>query len=59
VTLIQGLSATETDLEHLLKQLKDHCGAGGRIDGGALEIQGDQLESVRRWLSEIGYRLKG
>jgi len=59
VTLIRGLSADETDLEHLLKQLKDRCGAGGRIDDGVLEIQGSQLEAVRRLLSEIGYRLKG
>ena len=58
VTRVVGLSADETDLEHLLKQLKDRCGSGGRIDDGVLEIQGDQRDVIQRLLVEIGYRIQ-
>ncbi|MEP3481266.1 MAG: translation initiation factor [Fuerstiella sp.] len=59
VTVIAGLSSEETDLPALLKQLKNHCGAGGTLADSTLEIQGKQLDRVREKLKSIGYKIKG
>lgn len=58
VTVVRGLAASDNDLPKLLTQLKDYCGAGGTIDADELEIQGDQLEKVKRKLGELGYRVR-
>lgn len=58
VTVIRGLASTETDLPALLKTLKNHCGAGGTVDGEEIEIQGGQLDRVREFLTRLGYRVK-
>lgn len=58
VTVIRGLAPTESDLPALLKALKNHCGAGGTLDGEEVEIQGTQIERVRDFLSKQGYRVK-
>ncbi|HTI51282.1 MAG TPA: translation initiation factor [Planctomycetaceae bacterium] len=59
VTAIRGLSAEENDLPALLTKLKTACGAGGTLDGEALEIQGDHRDRLRTLLAEIGYRVTG
>jgi translation initiation factor 1 len=58
VTLIQGLAATDNDFPALLTQLKNSCGAGGAIDGDCLEIQGDQVERVKKFLGQLGYKVR-
>lgn len=58
-TVIRGLSAEANDLPGLLVKLKNSCGAGGTLDEDLLEIQGDQLERLRKILSEIGYKVVG
>ena len=58
MTLIRGLAATDNDLPNLLTDLKNHCGAGGTIDGEIIEIQGDQIERVKKRLSQIGYQVR-
>ncbi len=59
VTVIRGLPVDGNDLPELLTQLKAACGAGGTLKEDILEIQGDQLEQVRRALEKIGFRVKG
>lgn len=59
VTLIRDLCDEADHLHNLLTTLKNHCGAGGTIDEGTLEIQGDQVEKVREKLKQLGYRTKG
>lgn len=59
MTVIAGLSPEDTDLNALLKDLKNHVGAGGSVSDAGLEIQGRQLERVRDKLKAIGYRIKG
>jgi translation initiation factor 1 len=59
VTVIRGLPAEGNDLPALLTRLKSQCGAGGALDGDALEIQGDQLDRIRALLTGLGYRTKG
>lgn len=58
VTVVRGLEAADNDLPALLKTLKNHCGAGGNIDGDTVEIQGDHRDRVAAKLAEIGYRTK-
>lgn len=59
VTVIRGLDPEGTDLPDLLKRLKSSCGAGGSIDAGTLEIQGNHIERIRQTLEQIGFRVKG
>src|SRR6476469_5763553 len=46
VTVIGGLRHDPATLEALLKKLKQHCGAGGALKDGELEIQGDHRERI-------------
>lgn len=59
VTVIRGLIPTESDLPALLTRLKTSIGAGGSLENDELEIQGEQLERVRTFLSQLGYKVKG
>ena len=58
VTVIAGLSATESDLAGLLAKLKAACGAGGALEDENLVIQGDQADRAAAVLRQIGYRVK-
>lgn len=59
VTVVAGLSPDATDLAQLLKDLKNHCGAGGTLSEAGIEIQGRQRDRVRDKLKTIGYKVKG
>ncbi len=59
VTVVTGLAAGDNDLPELLTRLKTACGAGGTLQGDALEIQGKHLDRVRSLLAELGYNTKG
>ncbi|MEL7499799.1 MAG: translation initiation factor [Planctomycetota bacterium] len=60
VTVIRGLDegTPEPHLSAFLTKLKNICGAGGSIQSGAIEIQGDHLASIRQHLADWGYRVK-
>ncbi|HEY1030341.1 MAG TPA: translation initiation factor [Flavipsychrobacter sp.] len=55
VTLVEGFSGTEEDLEALGKQLKTKCGAGGSAKDGLILVQGDYKEKIIAWLRDWGY----
>ena len=57
VTLVDGFSGTNDDIESLGKQLKTKCGAGGSVKDGFIIIQGDYREKVITWLKDWGYVL--
>lgn len=57
VTLIDGFTGTNDDMEALGKQLKTKCGAGGSIKDGYIIVQGDYKVKVITWLKEWGYAL--
>ena len=56
VTLITGLPGGDIELDALLKELKQHCGAGGSRDGRTLEVQGDNRERVFAYLEARGHK---
>lgn len=49
VTVVRNVTG---DAEALLKLLRKRCGAGGCLDGDAVEIQGDHRERIEAILSE-------
>lgn len=57
VTEVRGFAGSaKADLPDLAKALKQHCGVGGTVKGEALELQGDQRETVIAWLRERGFQ---
>ena len=59
-TVVQGLTAEANDLPQLLSQLQAACGSGGTVKPkqDVIEIQGDHAATVRRTLSDIGFKVK-
>lgn len=58
VTLVKGLHSETQDIKKLAKQLKQHCGCGGAVKDGCIEIQGDQREKIKQWLEAKNYKVK-
>lgn len=42
--------------EALCKKMRSACGCGGTVKDGAIEIQGDQRETMARLLTAAGFR---
>ncbi len=57
-TAIIGLPGSEEQLDDLLKELKQHCGAGGTRVGRVIEVQGDHRERLEAKLIAMGHRVK-
>ena len=58
VTLVIGLQHNPATMEDIARLLKQHCGAGGTVKEGAIEIQGDQRERVRELLKDMNYIIR-
>lgn len=54
VTGFVGIGLPEK--EQLAKKMRGACGCGGTVKDGAIEIQGDQRETIARILREAGFR---
>jgi translation initiation factor 1 len=56
VSVVRGLPPRELDA--VAKDLKKHCGSGGTVKDGAVEIQGDHREKIAARLTAQGYQVK-
>jgi translation initiation factor 1 len=58
VTVVGGLHHDPATFEKLCTDLKKHCGAGGTVRDGEIEIQGDHREQIAAHLQALGYKIK-
>ena len=56
VTVVRGLPAA--DVAAVASDLKRHCGSGGTVKDGTIELQGDHREKAAARLSARGYDVK-
>jgi translation initiation factor 1 len=55
VTVVTGLQHNPATMEDIARILKQHCGAGGTVKEGTIEIQGDQRVRVTEKLKALNY----
>jgi translation initiation factor 1 len=58
VTTISGLLLKDAELKELASALKRHCGTGGSIKSGVIEIQGDNADKIVDALEKQGHKAK-
>lgn len=57
VTVVDGFVGIGLpEKEALAKKMRAACGCGGTVKDGAIEIQGDQRDTIARILTEAGFR---
>ena len=55
VTIVEGFDASSVDVSEVASTLKTQLGAGGTVDGGTIEVQGDHEDRVPDLLREEGF----
>ncbi|GEK13575.1 stress response translation initiation inhibitor YciH [Aliivibrio fischeri] len=58
VCVVTGLDMEDTQLKLLAAQLKKVCGCGGSVKDGDIEIQGDNREKIKDFLTKQGHIVK-
>ncbi len=58
VTVITGLPMSGNELKGFAKQLKKRCGGGGAVKDGAIELQGDHVDTMVAELIKLGHNAK-
>jgi translation initiation factor 1 len=58
VTTVSGVPLPDAELKALAKALKKHCGTGGAVKAGVIEIQGDHRDRLKAELERRGYTVK-
>lgn len=56
VTIIEGLSGSDTELKKIASELKSKLAAGGTVKNGKIELQGDHRDRVKELLIKMGYQ---
>jgi protein-tyrosine phosphatase len=58
VTVVSDLPLDESGVRELAARLKQHCGSGGTVKDGRIEIQGDHRERLIPELERLGYKVR-
>jgi predicted translation initiation factor SUI1 len=59
VTIVSGLQHNPATMKQIASELKEHCGTGGTVKNGVIELQGDQRSVAGAKLREMNYSVKG
>jgi len=58
VTIVEGIDASDIDINELARSLKTRCAAGGTVKQGRIELQGEHRKKVQSALQEMGYKVE-
>lgn len=58
VTIVDGLDASDIDIDELARTLKNRCASGGTAKEGRIELQGEHRRKVQAVLEGMGYQVE-
>jgi len=58
VTIVEGINASDIDINDLARQLKTKCASGGTVKDGNIELQGDHKKKVQEALLALGFNIE-
>ena len=58
VTIVSGLQHNPVTMKEIARILKEHCGTGGTVKEGNIELQGDQRGRATEKLRKMNYVVK-
>lgn len=58
VTMVTNIQHNPQVIEKLESKLKQYCGAGGTSYAKTIEIQGDQVDKIKKYLQKEGFDVK-
>lgn len=58
VTMVTNIQHNPQVIEELESKLKQHCGAGGTSYAKTIEIQGNQVDKIKKFLEKEGFDVK-
>ena len=58
VTIVSGLRHNPATMKEIARMLKEHCGTGGTVKDGNIELQGDQRKRATGQLQGMNYVVK-
>ncbi|MFC1706226.1 translation initiation factor [Planctomycetota bacterium] len=58
VTTVTGVPLKKSALKTLARDLRKHCGSGGTVKNGVIEVQGDFVDALLSELRKRGFTVK-
>lgn len=55
ITVVKGINDKSIDIKMLAKKLKSKLACGGTIKDGTIELQGNHVQKIKRYLIEAGF----
>lgn len=58
VTIVEGIDASDIDIDDLARTLKTKCASGGTVKKGRIELQGEHKKKVQKVLEDMGFQVE-